>query len=206
MPPKIRLLIITLPVILVSVLFYIFVYQPKSSQIEKLNSEVTKLKNEVTLSQNKALRLDELKKKYALLQDKLKELNEKLPERNEIARLLKQVSDLGIKSGLEVSEWKLEKTNISIDQSGLFARIPVKAEIRGGYHNIAKFFERVSDMPRIINISELTMESIGVTQEKTETTGLTGIKTTMKVITFSSSTEMIAQRKEAPKTGKAASK
>src|SRR5437879_12726619 len=69
--------------------------------------------------------------------------------------LLKQVSDLGIRLGLDIKLWKPSiKTE---DPSKLFVRMPVNVEISGGYHTAAIFFDGINALPRIVTVSGLKM-------------------------------------------------
>ena len=38
-------------------------------------------------------------------------------------------------------------------------KIPVKMEIRGAYHPIAKFFKNVSELRRIVNVEDLALDA-----------------------------------------------
>jgi len=40
----------------------------------------------------------------------------------------------------------------------LHAEVPYTVEIEGGYHNLGLFFDRVSKLPRLINISEISIK------------------------------------------------
>ena len=77
--------------------------------------------------------------------------------------LLKQVSDLGIRLGLDIKLWKPGAQ--AEDPSKLFVRMPVSVEVSGGYHTAALFFDRVNKLPRIINVSDVRMGSPKVEQE-----------------------------------------
>ena len=69
--------------------------------------------------------------------------------------LLKQVSDLGIRLGLDIKLWKPSAR--SEDPSKLFVRMPVNVEVSGGYHTAALFFDRINALPRIVTVSGLKM-------------------------------------------------
>jgi len=71
--------------------------------------------------------------------------------------LLKQVSDLGIRLGLDIKLWKPSAK--SEDPSKLFVRMPVNVEVSGGYHTAALFFDRINALPRIVTVSGLKMGS-----------------------------------------------
>jgi type IV pilus assembly protein PilO len=39
----------------------------------------------------------------------------------------------------------------------LYVKIPVKMEIRGTYHQVAKFFKNTSELRRIVNVENLSL-------------------------------------------------
>ena len=80
---------------------------------------------------------------------------ERLPPKEEAVMLLKQLTDLGVRLGLDVKLWKPGKQ--VLDSSQLFVKMPVNVEVAGGYHTVAMFFDRVAKLPRIINVANLRM-------------------------------------------------
>ncbi|MBI5192556.1 MAG: type 4a pilus biogenesis protein PilO [Nitrospirae bacterium] len=157
------LLIILLFVIIVGGFIY-FIVMPKKGQIDILSNNVDDLNRQITINEVKLRRLDRLKVENQILQARLKELQAQLPAEQEVSNLLKQISDLSVESGLEVKLWKPGPRKD--DASGLYVVIPVDVELSGGYHELGTFFDRVSKLPRIVNISNVSMEGVKVTAGK----------------------------------------
>jgi type IV pilus assembly protein PilO len=42
--------------------------------------------------------------------------------------------------------------------AGFYARVPIKIEVSGSFHEILVFFDKVAKLPRIINISDITFK------------------------------------------------
>jgi type IV pilus assembly protein PilO len=142
-------------VVAVVALFFVFIAKPKIDEIDTLKHQIAQLNNEIQVNQAKARRLDELKRENAELAHQLAVLKEQLPPESEVASLLKQVSDLGIKTGLDFKLWKPSERRPGA--SGLYTEIPVDVEVAGGYHAVAAFFDRIGKLPRIVNVSGLKM-------------------------------------------------
>lgn len=159
-------------------LFFVFIANPKRDEIRTLDKQITQLNNEIQVNQAKARRLDELKRENAALELQLAVLKEQLPPESEVASLLKQVSDLGIKTGLDFRLWK--PSDRRPGSSGLYTEIPVDVEVAGGYHAVAAFFDRIGKLPRIVNVSGLKM-----TSPKTDK-GRLMIQTTFRATAFAS--------------------
>jgi type IV pilus assembly protein PilO len=152
---KLGLLVLIVAGIVVA--FYYYVAEPKSTQIAGLQAEVGKLDTEIQTLTIKVKHLDELIAASKQLEIELAKKKERLPPEEEAVMLLKQVSDLGIRLGLDIKLWKASAK--VEDPSKLFVRLPVNVEVTGGYHTAALFFDRIKSLPRIITVSNLKMGS-----------------------------------------------
>ncbi len=150
---KVGLLALVLAGILVA--FYYYVVDPKSVEIAALQGEVGKLDTEIQTLTIKVKHLDELIAANKQLEIELAKKKERLPPEEEAVMLLKQVSDLGLRLGLDIKLWKPGAK--SEDPSKLFVRLPVNVEVTGGYHTAALFFDRINSLPRIVTVSNLKM-------------------------------------------------
>ncbi|MFQ5587870.1 MAG: type 4a pilus biogenesis protein PilO [Nitrospiria bacterium] len=137
--------------------FIWFVFIPKNEEIHRLDRDISTLNNEINVLRIKVRRLAQLKQENLKLQRKLKEMKEQLPPEAEVEFLLKQVSDLGGGSGLDFKLWRPGPK--VVNASGLYTEIPVSIEVAGGYHSVGVFFDKISKMRRIINISNIRMSS-----------------------------------------------
>jgi len=150
---KVGLLLMVLAGIIVG--FYYYVAEPKSAEIAGLQGTIGKLDGEIQTLTIKVKHLDELIAASKQLEIELAKKKERLPPEEEAVMLLKQVSDLGIRLGLDIKLWKPSAR--SEDPSKLFVRMPVNVEVSGGYHTAALFFDRINALPRIVTVSGLKM-------------------------------------------------
>lgn len=148
----------------ISAAFYYYVATPKNEQIVRLQEEVGKLDTEIQATTIKVQHLDELLAANQQLEKELEKKKERLPPEEEAVMLLKQLSDLGIRLGLDIKLWK--PGNQVEDPSKLFIRMSVSVEVSGGYHTAALFFDRIQKLPRIINVSDLRMGSSKIEQDR----------------------------------------
>lgn len=152
---KVGLLALVLAGILVG--FYYQIVEPKSTEIEGLQGTIGKLDSEIQTLTIKVKHLDELIAAFKQLEIELAKKKERLPPEEEAVMLLKQVSDLGIRLGLDIRLWRPGAK--AEDPSKLFVRMPVNVEVSGGYHTAAIFFDRINSLPRIVTVSGLKMGS-----------------------------------------------
>lgn len=135
--------------------FYYYVAEPKSTEIAGLQGAIGTLDSEIQTLTIKVKHLDELIAASKQLEIELARKKERLPPEEEAVMLLKQVSDLGVRLGLDIKLWKPSPR--TEDASKLFVRMPVNVEVSGGYHTAALFFDRINALPRIVTVSGLKM-------------------------------------------------
>lgn len=135
--------------------FYFYIAEPKSGEIATLQTGNAQLENEIQTLTIKVKHLDELIAASKQLEVELAKKKERLPPEEEAIMLLKQVSDLGVRLGLDIRLWKPGAP--SEDASKLFVRMPVNVEVSGVYHTAALFFDRINRLPRIVTVSGLKM-------------------------------------------------
>jgi type IV pilus assembly protein PilO len=150
---KVGLLLMVLAGIIVG--FYYYVAEPKSTEIAGLQGEIGSLDTQIQTLTIKVKHLDELIAASKQLEIELAKKKERLPPEEEAVMLLKQVSDLGIRLGLDIKLWK--PSSKTEDPSKLFVKMPVNVEVSGGYHTAALFFDRINALPRIVTVSGLKM-------------------------------------------------
>lgn len=159
LPFYVQVIIAVAPSVILIALFIIFIFVPKNEGINNAKADIEKLNKEIARSEEKVKRLDALIVENEALKRTLKILKEQLPEEKEVSELLKQISELGLNSGLEILYWKPEsrKTN----PEGLYVEIPVNVNVRAQYHNLGVFFSHVSRLPRLVNISDIEIVADG---------------------------------------------
>ncbi|HAM50805.1 MAG TPA: hypothetical protein DCP92_08990 [Nitrospiraceae bacterium] len=140
-------------IVVVCIVAGLFLLLPQQKEIKRLNGEITKQDNEIARDLAKVAKLSILKVENEKLKNRLEELKLQLPEEKEISSLLKQVSDLGIKSGLKIISWKPEQKKDH--PSGIVYEIPVSVELSGSYHSLGVFFSSLTKLNRIVNISDI---------------------------------------------------
>jgi type IV pilus assembly protein PilO len=82
-------------------------------------------------------------------------LLEQLPNSAEIPSLLKNISDLGKESGLEF----LKFAPGAEGRKDFYAEIPVSIAVTGDYHSFVLFADKVSHLPRIVNLSDIAFSN-----------------------------------------------
>lgn len=151
----------------------IFVWQfyiPKTEQIARTSIEITGLKQQINQAKIKSRNLAKFEAEEAQAEAQFQEALELLPKKREIPSLLRSVSQLGIDSNLE---FRLFSPRVEMLR-GFYIEIPVSIQVKGNYHDVAVFFDKVGRMKRIVNIIDVSMRPIGDSGElNTQCTAVT---------------------------------
>lgn len=133
---------------------------PLWTESKLLKEDIEKEKIKLVQIQQTKAQIARFKQELAEMDARYKQIQIMLPEAKEIPRLLKNVSNLGQQQGLEFLLFKPEKEN----NKEFVAEIPVTLHLKGPYHQIGVFFDRIRRLPRMVNIKQLEM---GTFEEKT---------------------------------------
>jgi type IV pilus assembly protein PilO len=155
LPTNQRLLLYGGVVVLLAVLYGLLFYAPRSKEIADKQQQISTLQSEQAKLQDQLRNWGKTKEEIGEIEGRFNQAKAQLPEEKEIPELLKQVSNLGRESGLEVLLFR-QKAEAFRD---LYAEVPVEMSVRGGYHQIALFFDKVRHLDRIVNISDTNMKN-----------------------------------------------
>jgi type IV pilus assembly protein PilO len=128
-------------------------YQPARLELTSLESKERDLQRKVSEVRAIVSNLAAFEEEIADLERRLVMALRQLPDSKELPVLLTDISTLGKDSGLE---FKLFKPKQEVRRD-FYAEVPIEVEFSGGYHDIARFFDKISKLPRIVNVNRLAM-------------------------------------------------
>lgn len=135
--------------------YYFMSYQDSRAQVSRLEAEAQELQRKLNKVRVVASNLGEFEQEVADLERDLEVALKQLPNRKQFEDLLRDISTAGKKVGIDLKGINREK---ELDHE-FYAEVPFKINFDGNYHDIAKFFERLSKLSRIVNIGSLEMKA-----------------------------------------------
>jgi len=130
-----------------------FNYPVRKAKIQDLAAEHEKLAAEVEKARKVVGDLARLEAEYERLHDQWMSAQELLPEEKEMPDLLRQVTTAGSRSGVEFALFEPEAPVAH----ELYTDHPITVTVRGNYHQVGSFMGRLSNLERIVNVSDLAM-------------------------------------------------
>ena len=153
--PAIKILALVLILGAILGVHWQFFYRPVVAEIRVIEPELNKLKAELSAKRDIVKEKPRYEAELEETRAKLHLALKQLPNKSEIPTLLENISALGNASGLQ---FKLFKPRGEVPKN-FYAEIPVDIQIEGRYRDIITFFESVSTMPRIVNITNINMQN-----------------------------------------------
>ena len=148
-------LVLMVILFLIATVYFFMGYLPKQDEIKRLKAK--KDKSEVNLAEKRAIadNLPKFKEEVARLDEELQKKLKQLPDKAEIPKILRTISNLGKKVGLEFSLFQP-----GADQPrDFYAEVPLSIRVTGNYHQVALFFDKISQLNRIVNVKNISLTS-----------------------------------------------
>ena len=141
--------------VLVALIFAFTMYFPANGELSDLKQNKTNLQNQKRMVEQRVSDKDGFDQRLEALTKNLKNALKELPNNREIPGLLKGISTLGRKVGLEVRQF----TPLPEEKREYVAEVPVEIEVEGSFHEVAMFFDRLAKMNRIVYVQDIEMGS-----------------------------------------------
>ena len=155
LPTSRKIVVLVVLIAVMSGLFFYLIYWPNLDVLKKKKAEVEVLERQVRELRTVAANMKRFQAEASRLREELQVAITQLPTSKEIPSLLSNISQLGKDSGLEFLLFK----PIGEINKEFYAEIPVEIKVKGSYNNVAMFFDKVGKLPRIVNISEVSMDT-----------------------------------------------
>ena len=146
---KVAILVVT--IILITALYYSFLYSPRAEEVAKLSDSVEIARNEKMVKTQKSANLPRLRKDLLQIDAELKLAVAQLPDKKEIADLLSGISEKAQQSGLDVLLFRPRAEHFQ----DFYAEVPVDITVKGNFHNTVNFFDAVGHLNRLVNIDSI---------------------------------------------------
>jgi len=157
--------------------YYFFSYQEMGEEVAQLRANAQELQRKLTKVRAVANNLDEFEEEVAGLERKLSLALKQLPNRKQFEDLLQDITTAGKQVGVDIKSI----SRVAERPHDFYAEVPFAIELEGSYHDIARFFERVSHLPRIVNVGSLKIETRDETREEA-TLRVQGTATTFRFL------------------------
>jgi len=157
LPPLAKVGIGALFVVLIGVAYFVVFYGDLASSITAEKSKEEKLRGELSTARQNEFSYQKDLAELSERQQRQRELVKILPTDTEYPAFLSAVQNVANVAGIALTAW----SPLPEEPDQFYQRVPMKLQLTGRYHQIAKFFHGVGQLDRVIN-----MENISLTDPK----------------------------------------
>jgi type IV pilus assembly protein PilO len=136
---------------------YFFLIAPIQERIAALVQRKAQVTGEVTQARGQVAEIERFRRELAELEKRLVLLQDRLPSEKETPTLYRALSSAAEQSGLGVSLFQPREARAK----DVVNEIPIIVAAEGSYHQLAKFFERVAALPRVVTVNDFKMSGLG---------------------------------------------
>jgi type IV pilus assembly protein PilO len=151
-----QLIIIGVIALLLQGFGYWFYLVPKEERLNDLIQQEETLKIALRIKANKVAALPQLQSQLDELTTRYELLLQQLPAQKELATMLASVNELGIDNKLTFTriDWGEKQSE------HFLYRLPLNIELTGDFHDIGRFSQAISTLPRIITFKDVTWQRV----------------------------------------------
>ena len=154
-PASVRYVILGFLLVIILAIGYFLLIKDKTEQLEMVQGLENNLRAEFEQKQSKAANLEAYEEQLAEMQELLETMFRQLPSRTEMDKLLVDVSQTALGSGIDV---QLFQPNAEAYHD-FYAERPISVRMLGDYHQFGEFVSGVASLPRVVI---LTMHDIAL--------------------------------------------
>ena len=164
----------------------VFDWQSQWAMLDIAKQEETKQKDAFLLKKKEAINLDIIKKQLTETQQSFGALLKQLPNKSEMDALLTDINQAGLGRGLQFELFRPGVETIN----GVFAELPITIKVTGNYDDLGKFSSDISQLPRIVSLSEISINPVAG--------GQLAMDATARTYRYLDEEELAAQKKPPP--------
>lgn len=135
--------------------YYVVFYSDISEKIERSLAARGELQSKLKAAQLAEKEYQKDLEDLARRRERERELNKVLPQTTEYPAFLSSVQTVANISGVELTAWSPQPEV----KEEYYARVPMKIQITGRFHQIAKFFYGIGQNDRIMNMENISLLS-----------------------------------------------
>lgn len=131
-----------------------FDWSNQARNLEQIAARENQLKQSFELRQRRAVNLEAYQQQLADMEESFGAMLRQLPSQADVPKLLVDISQTGLASGLEFELFRPAGTT----EREFYAELPVSIRVYGNYHQFARFISSVANLPRIVTLHNISIQ------------------------------------------------
>ncbi len=166
--------------VLIGAAYYFGYYQGEHEKLMTLRTQELELQRKLSEVRSIAANIGAFEAEITQLEAQLAVALRQLPNEKQLEVLLADISNLGKTAGIKIKSFKRDNEVMH----DFYAEVPISVALEGNFHEIARFFDSVSRLPRIVNMGELDLKVASASAAETRLV-VSGKATTFRFVSKS---------------------
>ena len=128
---------------------------PESAELDARRAQLETLKAEVARVEAIAGKLPVVEREVRTLEIALRETTAVIPDEKDPQDVLRHLHEMASESALDIASF----TPKPIVTKTQYSEWPIQLGFEGSYHDLARFFDRVATMSRLMSVSDLSVKT-----------------------------------------------
>ncbi len=139
--------------VIVGLLYYVFLHTEVGTKIDGARRRKGELESQLANARQSQASYFADRDELVMRQQRQRELNKVLPEETEAAAFLSSLQQVSNVSGIDLKAWQPQEEQ----NQAFFAKVPMRLEVTGRFHQLAKFVYEIGKLDRIINVENIEL-------------------------------------------------
>ncbi|HKD78291.1 MAG TPA: type 4a pilus biogenesis protein PilO [Candidatus Angelobacter sp.] len=148
-----RLGVLAVAALMVGAAYYYVYFNPVYQGNQQLASQIADKKAENDRLRTYEPKLADLTRTMAILQQQLEIQKKIVPDDKDADQFIKLLHDTAATSGIDIRRY----TALPVANKEFYSEVPFAIDIDGPYYSVLNFFQRVAELERIVNVSNMQM-------------------------------------------------
>ncbi len=146
-----REMILLMVLLAVPLSTFFLVFRPRNLEIAEAKKDIGIKRELLDQLRQATSQSDDLAKENSQIEQSIEAIEARLPTNKEVARVIRQVSDLALDAGLEPPQLTMDKPV----KAALYMEQPLKMSIGGNFHGFYDFMINLEQLPRITRVPDM---------------------------------------------------
>ncbi len=160
----VRNLVLAVALVLILAAGYFLLIKDKLEALEQARQQELTLMSDFEFKQQKSANLEAYEQQLADMQELLKTMFRQLPSKTEMDKLLVDVSQTALASGIDVQLFE----PLTETYRDFYAERPISIRMLGDYHEFGEFVSGVASLPRVVILTmhDISLKRAGANQSR----------------------------------------
>jgi len=154
-----RLGVLVLAALIVGVAYYYVYLNPQIQANAEIKTKITDKTRENEQLRQFEPKLADLNRQMAILQQQMEIQKKIVPDDKDADQFIRLLHDTASTAGIEIRRY----ASMPVANHEFYSDVPFSIDIDGPYYSVLNFFQRVSELERIVNIDNLQMSNTKTT-------------------------------------------